>query len=189
MDSAGNLYGTTYNGGAFDFGTVFKIDASGIYSVLHDFDGASGSNPYGPLALDSAGSLYGTTSTGGASGLGAVFEIDTASNYLLLHDFAGGSSDGSTPYSGIVNASSGALFGTTFNGGADDTGTIFEIERPGDFVLKYSFTAGSDGGDPVAGPVIDSAYALYVSASTGGYAVLNYGTILKYDSEAQNAES
>jgi uncharacterized repeat protein (TIGR03803 family) len=182
MDSSGNLYGTTYNGGASDLGTIFKIDTSSNYSVLHDFDGAGGSNPYGPLVVDTTENLFGTASSGGTAGLGTVFELDASNNYSVLHNFAGGSSDGSTPYGGLVLLpSSGILYGTTFNGGVADAGTIFTVDQAGDFVLKYTFTGGSDGGNPVAGPVVSTDYTVYVSASTGGYAGSSYGTILKYD--------
>jgi uncharacterized repeat protein (TIGR03803 family) len=80
MDAAGNLYGTTYNGGANDFGTVFKLTPSNggwLYTDLHDFasDGSDGWYPQGGLVIDSAGNLYGTTAGGGANFVGAVWEI------------------------------------------------------------------------------------------------------------------
>jgi uncharacterized repeat protein (TIGR03803 family) len=75
-DSAGNLYGTTYNTDKQVGGTVFELNVTtGAYSVLHTFGGADGSGPLGGLVRDSAGNLYGTTSVGGASGWGVVFEI------------------------------------------------------------------------------------------------------------------
>lgn len=74
-DSAGNLYGTTPQGGASSFGVVFKIDAAGKETVLHSFSGRDGKIPYGSLALDKSGNLYGTTYEGGAYGGGVVFKI------------------------------------------------------------------------------------------------------------------
>lgn len=187
QDSSGNLYGTTVNGGDSDLGTVFKIDPSGTYSVIHNFDGTGGSNPYGPLAVDAAGNLYGTTSAGGTSSLGTVFELDAANHYSVLHSFAGGVSDGSTPYSSLARDSSGNLFGTTSLGGPADSGTIFEISTDDGFSLLYSFTGGSDGANPIGGPMLDSAGTLYVSASAGGSGYAGGrppGTLLKFSTTA-----
>jgi uncharacterized repeat protein (TIGR03803 family) len=92
LDAAGNLYGTTYTGGEFDFGVVYKIDASGSFSVLYNFTGgADGSQPSGGVVLDSANNIYGTTQAGGTKttcpfGCGVVFRID-AGTYQVLHRF------------------------------------------------------------------------------------------------------
>ena len=74
-DSAGNLYGTTGEGGSSDFGVVFKLDPAGQLTVLHTFSGRDGKIPYGTLVRDKAGNLYGTTYEGGAYGGGVVFKI------------------------------------------------------------------------------------------------------------------
>jgi len=75
-DSAGNLYGVTYSGGAFGYGTVFKMDATGNESILYSFGGgADGLGPDSGVILDAAGNLYGTTLSGGASGNGTIFKI------------------------------------------------------------------------------------------------------------------
>src|SRR5207247_901881 len=75
QDSAGNLYGTTQQGGASGYGTVYKLAPSGDFTVLHSFDFSDGAYPYAGLVQDSAGNLYGTTYSGGASGGGVVFAI------------------------------------------------------------------------------------------------------------------
>jgi uncharacterized repeat protein (TIGR03803 family) len=77
IDTKGNLYGTTYFGGASGFGTVFKLTPTGTETVLHSFanNGTDGFDPYAGLALDKAGILYGTTLEGGANGFGTVFKI------------------------------------------------------------------------------------------------------------------
>ena len=83
MDAAGNLYGTTYNGGGssncnLGCGTVFKLthsNGSWTYTLLHAFTGAEGSLPWGGVALDANGNLYGTTTTGGSYNEGVVWEL------------------------------------------------------------------------------------------------------------------
>lgn len=74
-DTAGNLYGTTANGGAYDLGTVFKLDAKARETVLHSFTGADGAYPYPGLVGDAAGNLYGVTNAGGSYGAGVVFKL------------------------------------------------------------------------------------------------------------------
>ena len=78
MDGAGNLYGTTLDGGANKTGTVFEITASGAESVLYSFGSTSGTdarNPHAGLIFDSAGNLYGTTEAGGTHDDGTVFKL------------------------------------------------------------------------------------------------------------------
>ena len=75
MDSAGNLYGSTLEGGQYGSGTVFKLDTSGNLTTLHSFNGTDGEYPAGPLVRDAAGNLYGTTEKGGVYGWGAVFKL------------------------------------------------------------------------------------------------------------------
>src|SRR5205814_1811028 len=75
-DAAGNLYGTTFTGGAFGFGTVFKLDATGNETVLYTFTGgADGGYSRAGVIRDAAGNLYGTTGLGGAFSLGRVFKL------------------------------------------------------------------------------------------------------------------
>jgi len=74
-DAKGNLYGVTGEGGAFSFGTVYKVDSTGKETVLHSFNGKGGKIPYGSLILDKAGNLYGTTTEGGAYGGGVVYRL------------------------------------------------------------------------------------------------------------------
>ena len=129
-DASGNLYGTTYDGGAADQGTVFKLDTIGTETVLHSFTG----QPFGPdgafprsnLVMDASGNLYGTTLLGGASGVGTVFRLDTNGNLTVLHTFTGGL-DGGYPYAGLVIDAQGNLYGTTAGGGVADRGTVFKL--------------------------------------------------------------
>jgi uncharacterized repeat protein (TIGR03803 family) len=139
----GSLYGTTYGGGSNFKGTVFKLTppASGntgwSESVLWNFGGASDGS--GPLAglINLGGKLYGTTYTGGdyslfPAGGGTVFELappapgQTAWLERVRWPF-GGSGDGLRPQQADLMAVGGNLYGTTYNGGANDNGTVFEV--------------------------------------------------------------
>ena len=126
-DAAGNLYGTTWVGGASGLGTVFKLDKNGNQTVLHSFAGGTdGASPYAGLILDTAGNLYGTTVYGGTSNRGTVFKLDQNGNETVLHSFS--YADGAYPYGGLIRDSAGHLFGTTTYGGAGDgSGTAFEL--------------------------------------------------------------
>jgi uncharacterized repeat protein (TIGR03803 family) len=96
QDSVGNLYGTTYYGGASIWGVVFKLDTTGTETVLYSFTGgADGAEPYAGLLRDSAGNLYGTTVFGGASNWGVVFKLNKTGE-TVLHSFTGGA-DGGAP--------------------------------------------------------------------------------------------
>lgn len=165
-DQAGNLYGTTENGGAPGYGTVFKIDTSGNETVLHSFDYSDGANPYGGLALDSAGNLYGTTAFGGASGDGIVFKIDPTGNETVLYSFHG--PDGEFPYAGVVRDAAGNLYGTTLVGGYWGQGTVFKIDTSGIETVLDSFDGSIQGGYPFAGVILDPAGNLLRRGSAWG---------------------
>jgi uncharacterized repeat protein (TIGR03803 family) len=101
LDSAGNLYGTTISGGVGGFGTVFKIDPTGVETVLHSFTRTDGWEP-GRLIRDTAGNLYGSTRDGGMRGGGVVFRINPSGTERTLYKFTG--PDGSQPYAGVPMA-------------------------------------------------------------------------------------
>lgn len=140
-DAAGNLYGTTVNGGSsFGGGIVFKVSAAGEETILHSFPGGAtdGLYPSGRLVRDGAGHLYGTTTEGGTSNLGTVFEVSLGGAEKVLHSFAG-TPDGGHPFAGLVRDAVGNLYGTTTGGGAYDFGTIFEVSADGVETVLYSF--------------------------------------------------
>jgi uncharacterized repeat protein (TIGR03803 family) len=184
MDSAGNLYGTTLNGGAYGGGTVFELTYTNIWTetILHNFGGSDGANPYAGLFMDSSGNLYGTTESGGAHGYGTAFELTQSGGTwkeTVLHSF-GSSKDGRTPYGGLVrNSKTGAFYGTTAYGGTYtcDTlhgyncGTVFKLYLSSGVwkeKVLYNFTGGSDGAYPVAKLTWGgTTNTLYGTASTG----------------------
>src|ERR1022692_1881474 len=123
-DSAGNLYGTTYSGGAANMGVVYKLDTAGQETVLHSFTGgADGGTPEAGVIRDSAGNLYGTASVGGRGGVGTVYELDATGHETVLYSFPG-VADGAFPYAGAIGDSAGNLYGTTISGGAWTEGAV-----------------------------------------------------------------
>jgi len=125
-DASGNLYGTTYLGGAYDFGTVFRLSPDGKLKQLHSFTGGSdGSYPQASLIADSKGNLYGTAFTGGCCSVGVTFEIASDGIFYLLH-FFNRPADGAYPTE-LAMDQDGILYGTTEAGGKNDLGTIFKL--------------------------------------------------------------
>jgi uncharacterized repeat protein (TIGR03803 family) len=154
QNQSGNFYGTTWAGGRFDYGTVFKLEPSGKETVLHSFDGADGMNPMGGVVLDASGNLYGTTTNGGTRegggcthGCGTVFRIDRAEKYTVMHAFTG-KADGGTPSTNLILDNVGNLYGTASSGGHFDgecflsgsCGLVFKLDAHGNATVLYSFT-------------------------------------------------
>lgn len=177
-DSVGNLYGTTSNCGAYNQGTVFKLDTSGAETVLHSFTGGTtdGCDPFGTPTMDKSGNLYGTTDSCGASGDGIVWKLSKKGTETVLHNFAGGSSDGALPVAGVIMDAKGNLYGVTQIGGASNYGTVYELNKKGTLTLLHSF-GGSDGENPYAVVLWDAKGNLYGTAVQGGSD--NYGTLWK----------
>jgi uncharacterized repeat protein (TIGR03803 family) len=137
-DAAGNLYGTTTNGGTRQWGTVFSLDKTGQERVLYSFTGgARGGRTRGSgLVRDPAGNLYGTTFSGGTGscadtgygpGCGVVFKVTQAGGESVLHEFTG--ADGAQPRASLLRDAAGNLYGTTTKGGAYGFGEVFKIAR------------------------------------------------------------
>ena len=167
IDSAGNLYGNTYQGGAYDCGTVFELAPDGTETVLYSFAGGpnDGAGPQGNLVRDNEGDLYGTTWAGGLYGWGTVFKITPAGEETLLYSFAG-SPDGERA-KGVTIDAQGNIYGTTLEGGAYGGGTVFEVTQTGAEVLLHSFS-GDDGWNPEASVVLDAQGNLYGTTWYGG---------------------
>jgi len=179
FDGAGNLYGTTVNGGYYGVGTVFKLTpkAGGGWTetVLHNFDdnGTDGYSPYASLIFDAAGNLYGATTEGG-NGYGTVFELTPKAGggwtEKVLYRFNG--LDGLEPYASLIFDAAGNLYGTTVAGGTQGYGTVFELTYTGggdwgEQVL-YNFN-GRDGSIPYGSLIFDAAGNLYGTTTSGGH--------------------
>ena len=167
-----SIYGTTFNGGAFGYGTVFKVTTAGKETILHDFNSAfptlDGSFPYAGLT-SYKGILYGTTTLGGASNLGTIFSITKTGAYNLLYSFQGGSNDGQNPNAGVAFDKAGNLYGATYDGGQDNAGVVYELAVGGAESVLYSFLRnGSDGINPNG--TLSFRKGAFYGTTTGGNA-------------------
>jgi uncharacterized repeat protein (TIGR03803 family) len=177
LASTGEFYGTTAGGPGADFGTVFKISSNGAYTLLHTFVDTDGWEPEGVLMQATSGKIYGTTVRGGADGLGEVFTITTAGAFTLLHSFAT-VTEGYEPVAGLIQASDGNFYGTTFGGGTFGEGNIFEMNSAGTPTTLHSFSGGdggADGDQPSGGLVQHTSGVLF--GTTGGVGFDSVGTI------------
>jgi len=180
IDSAGNLYGTTANGGDLTCvgsrgagcGVVFKIDPTGHETVLYTFTGGlSGEYPQTGLVRDSLGNLYGMATAGGTN-QDLVFKVDPAGNETVLYLFPTEDTGGSR--AALLLDPAGNLFGTTISGGSFREGNVFELSSQGVYTSLHDFD-GTDGSSP-GGLVRDSAGNLYGTTSQGGF---GWGVIFK----------
>ena len=188
MDAQGNLYGTTFEGGAYGDGTVFKVDPSRNETVLHSFTGGSdGYMPYAGLIIDAQGNLYGTTfsSDNPAQGNGVVFKLDPAGSETVLYSFTGGR-DGAWPYGALIMDAARNLYGVTLyggnlncNSGGQGCGTVFKVDPSGNETVLHSFAGGSDGWGPQGSLIMDAQGNLYGMTSGGG--TYDFGTVFKLD--------
>jgi uncharacterized repeat protein (TIGR03803 family) len=183
-DTAGDLFGTTATGGTAGEGTIFEVAKTGktptgyanTPDILANFQLNDGHMPEAGLITDAAGDLFGTTFTGGADGDGTIFELvkngtgGYARFVTTLVNFDG--NNGSGPLSGLIMDAAGDLFGTTFGGGSNDAGTLFEVAKTGGNYASTPTTlvsfSGSNGEGPIAGLLADAAGDLFGTTTGGG---------------------
>jgi uncharacterized repeat protein (TIGR03803 family) len=174
-DAAGNIYGTTTQGGQYGMGVLYSVSPSGVETILHNF-GSTASDGQGPngLATDSAGNLYGTTAGGGThlsrgSGLGTVFKLTPDGAYSILYNFGATSTDGVFPEAGVAVDVKGNLYGTTEYGGDNGVGTVFKLASGGKETVLHSFDDNRvDGYLPFTPPTLDKTGNAYGVSAYGG---------------------
>ncbi len=182
----GNLYGTTFSGGAYGYGTVFRLTTSGTLTTLYSFCAggyppcADGDDPWGGLVQATDGNFYGTTQDGGTGtvGGGTVFKITPAGELTTLYSFCARANcaDGETPRASLVQGVDGNLYGTTQLGGLGGDGTVFKITPAGILTTLHSFH-GLDGAGLDGGLVQALDGNLY--GVTGGGGATGFGTVFK----------
>jgi uncharacterized repeat protein (TIGR03803 family) len=168
FDSNGNLYGTTYNGGAHGYGTVFELSppASGqtawtlttLYSFTNNPDGA---NPVNGLIWDASGNLYGVTNAGGVVGNGVIYELSLSAGVWteqVLYDI-------NSTNAGLAINSAGVIFAVEY-------GSVLKLtpNGTGGYVETkiFNFTTAAQGTDPNGTLAFDSAGNLYGTTTKGG---------------------
>ena len=178
------IYGSTDSGAAYGYGSVYKMGLDGSqFNTIHSFSSADQAVIGNGIALDGS-TIYGSTALSGTGGCGPVYKINTdGTGYQVLHSFVHGSGDGETVYSRLAMTDA-RLFGTAVIGGTNNSGIVFSLNKDGsDYQILHSFTGGTDGYMPYAGPVVSgsSLYGQTVSSvfkmnlDGTGYEVLKSG--------------
>jgi len=191
LDSAGLVYGLTYNGGSNGYGLFYKISTGNVLTSVYPFCSTSGcidgQRPDGRLLGDGKGNFYGVTYYGGANGYGSVFKVNVATKHLTtLYSFCRltGCSDGAYPRGGLVFDQAGNLYGvTTYGGGATNNGALFKIAPNRAYSILRRFCALSlcpDGARPNGGLAINAAGVIYGTTSAGGNSS-GRGVLFRYD--------
>lgn len=181
----GNLYGTAFQGGANNTGTIFKVSPAGVFTTLENFGpiapddtNPGGAYPRAGLIQGTDGNFYGTTSSGGANGRGVVFRVAPEGTLTTLHTFSAldpsyNNADGTSPYAALVQGTDGVFYGVTNQGGANGAGTAFKITPAGAFTTLHSFSPldGNSGNDEGAQPLA----ALIQGRDGNFYGLAGYG--------------
>ncbi len=172
----GNFYGTTLEGGLSGYGTLFRISSANVLTTLRSFNGNDAAYSSSMLMQGIDGNLYGTAEAGGTNGgWGTVFSSTTAGVTAPVVSFD--YTNGASPVAGLVQDRDGTFYGTAYYGGANGAGCVFKVTPDGALASIYSFTGGSDGGNPFGGLVFSSDGNLYGTTEKGGN--YNLGTIYR----------
>ena len=164
VDTAGNVYGTTRQGGKFDGGTIFRLMPGGKLKVLHAFDAAAGdgAEPLQGLVRSRNGGLFGAAAGGAIGTNGSVFEVSPAGNYATRYEFMS-AGDGHCPFSSVAVDAHGNVYGTVVGSGfgGDPNGAVFKLTPLNKLTALYKFNDGDDGEYPEQAPVVDAVGNVY----------------------------
>jgi uncharacterized repeat protein (TIGR03803 family) len=175
QDAGGNFYGTTFQAGQYDNGTIFRLAPDGRFTTLLAFDITNGDLPFAGLTAGADGNFYGTTYQGGAYGRGTAYRLTASGVLTTLYSFANGS-DGGHVAAGLIEGSDGNFYGTTWKGGDYGVGTVFSISTNRTLTTLASFD-NTNGAFPFGGLAQDATGNFYGVASQGG--AFGDGTVFK----------
>lgn len=180
LEESGRLYGLNSTSGPATWGTLFEYNiATTTYSIRANFNnGTNGGSPMGSLIKASNGKLYGLTNGGGTGNKGVIFEFDMTTNTFVKKMDLGVLTTGTNPYGSFMQASNGKLYATTFFGGKNNAGTIFEYD-PATNTASVAVHLGGDAKMPRGTLLHASNNKLYGMTAAGG--ANNYGVIYEYD--------
>ena len=187
LGSDGNFYGVTEGGGnRVGGGTVYKLTLGGELTTLYTFcitvDCPDGAQPIGVIQA-SDGNLYGVTFGAGLQNAGTLFRVNpTTAEFKVLHYFCSTPTcaDGYNQFFGPIQGSDGNLYGTTYGGGANGGGVLYQITTAGEYQVLYNFCSLSnclDGGGP--SPLVQDAKGNFFGAASGGGSK-GYGTVFEF---------
>lgn len=182
VEVGGKIYGTTPNGGLNNNGVIYSYDlATSALAKVKDFDEINGGSNFGGLMKASNGKLYGTTYRGGAFNFGILFEYDLILDTLISKFEFNGTSTGRDPEAVPLEASNGKLYGTTFQGGSNFVGILYEYDLTTDSataIVDFSVTNGAG----FKGPMIESSTGkIYGVTARGGMPSVDDGVVYEYD--------
>ena len=173
----GNLYGVTYDGGTFGYGTIFKVTTTGTLTVLkHLSQAIDGGYPQCDLIQATDGNFYGTCYNGGSIGYGTIFKITTAGAYTVIKNLSY-STDGASPYGGLMQNTDGNFYGITLAGGSKGGGTIYKLTATGIYSVIHVFDPVTEGNSSLSVLINGFDNNLYALCSSGG--LYNLGTAFK----------
>ncbi len=163
----GNYYGTTLGGGTNGgLGTVFKVTPGGAFTTLYSFSGPDGVFPYAGLLQGADGYLYGESFEGATNGYGAIFRMTATGLLTNIYSFTGGS-DGSFPAASLIQGSDGNFYGTTYEGGLYNNGTVFQLTTNGSLTTLVQFD-GYNGANPQSPLIQANNGSFYCTTGSGG---------------------
>jgi uncharacterized repeat protein (TIGR03803 family) len=171
----GNIYTTSPLGGSNNAGAIFQITPGGALNVIYNFDGTTGTGPYGGLTLGTDGNFYGATGGGGTASDGVIFKVTPTGSLTVLYQFTGGT-DGRFPRASPIQGLDGNLYGTVAEGGIHALGSVYRLTPAGKFTTLHSFN-GKDGKNLLAPLVQGSDGNFYGTTELGGSG--SSGTIFK----------
>ena len=175
--SDGAFYGMTNNGGAAEYGTIFRITTGGTVTILKNLDYyTTGGYPFGSLVKGTDGAFYGMTNSGGTNTYGTIFRITTAKAFSIVKHLA--EATGSYPEGSLVLGTDGAFYGMTSSGGTYNNGTVFRITTGGTVTVLRHLKAATDGSTPY-GSLCKNSDGFFYGMTYRGGSTANGGTIFK----------